>query len=335
MSRARALAATVAIVVAVACLPLSIVSVWARVQLVDEDAFTATLAPLARSSAVQDAVIAASIDAVDARLDADALTGSIVDGVIALGVGDRAADALRRLQTPVASAVRTLVHDSIDDAVRSATFGTVWDRLLRQAHRALTLAATSDGAGIVVQTDAGLGVQVGAVVAGVAERLSAQDAAWASLIPSVDHVVIIGSGDTLAAVRSGYALGVGAGWWMPLATAILLVAGIALARRRLDALRRAALAAAAALGALLIAAAAARMAVSSAAAGTALTPAAAAAVYDQLVSAVVGAVCASLAIALAVAAATWLAGEAARAAAFGRAWSHGELRRPRTDESSH
>ncbi|EXJ52009.1 hypothetical protein [Microbacterium sp. MRS-1] len=236
MSRARALASAVAIVLAVVCLPLSILSVWARVQLVDEDAFTATLVPLARSTTVQDALIAASADAVDARLDADALTGSIVDGIIGLGVGDRAADALRRLQAPAAAAVQTLVHDTIADAIRSDGFGSLWEQLLRQSHRALTLAATSDGAGVVVQTEAGLGIQVGAVVAGVKERLSAQGVAWATLIPSVDHVVVIGSGDTLAAVRTGYALGVTVGWWMPVATVILFLSGIALARRRLNAL---------------------------------------------------------------------------------------------------
>ncbi|KXZ61158.1 hypothetical protein Mlaev_00798 [Microbacterium laevaniformans] len=248
MSRARALAAAVAIVLAVVCLPLSILSVWARVQLVDEDAFTATLAPLARSTAVQDALIAASTDAADARLDAEVLTGSIVDGIIGLGVGDRAADALRRLQAPAAAAVQGLVHDTIAGAIRSDSFGALWDRLLRQSHRALTLAATSDGSGVVVHTEAGLGIQVGAVVAGVKERLSAQGVAWATLIPSVDPVVVIGSGDTLAAVRTGYALGVKAGWWMPVATAILFLTGIALARQRLDTLRRTALAAAAASG---------------------------------------------------------------------------------------
>lgn len=334
MSRARALASAVAIVLAVVCLPLSILSVWARVQLVDEDAFTATLVPLARSTAVQDALIAASADAVDARLDADALTGSIVDGITGLGVGDRAADALRRLQAPAAAAVQTLVHDTIADAIRSDGFGSLWEQLLRQSHRALTLAATSDGAGVVVQTEAGLGIQVGAVVAGVKERLSAQGVAWATLIPSVDHVVIIGSGDTLAAVRTGYALGVTVGWWMPVATVILFLSGIALARRRLNALRRAALAAAACLGALLIAAAAGRAAVSSAAAGTALTPAAAAAVFDQLLAAAVGATGAALAIALAVAAGAWLAGQSVRAAALRRAWSRWGLRRAAADESS-
>ncbi len=60
MATARGVASTAVIVVAAVLLPLSIVSGWARTQLVDEDAFTATLAPLSQAVEVQDAVIAAS-----------------------------------------------------------------------------------------------------------------------------------------------------------------------------------------------------------------------------------------------------------------------------------
>ncbi|WP_231560341.1 hypothetical protein [Microbacterium hominis] len=48
--------------------------------------------------------------------------------------------------------MQTPVHDAIAEAIRSDTFGAVWDDVLRQSHRALTLAATDDGAGVVVQT---------------------------------------------------------------------------------------------------------------------------------------------------------------------------------------
>ncbi|WP_231560339.1 hypothetical protein [Microbacterium hominis] len=121
---------------------------------------------------------------------------------------------------------------------------------------------------------------------------------------------------------------------MPVATAILLLAGIALARRRVDTLRWAALGAATALGALLIAAAVGRAAVSTAAAGTALTPAAAVAIYDQLLSAVVGACGVALAIALAVAAGAWLAGPSTPAVAVRHAWRRWGLRRAAATASS-
>lgn len=334
MARVRAAASAVLLVLAVVSLPLSIVSGWSRTQLVDEDAFTATLAPLARSAAVQDVVIAASTDAVDARLDADALTGAVVDGIIALGVGDRAADALRRLQAPAAAAVQRLVHETVADAIRSDAFSDAWTQLLRQSHRALTFASTSDGGGLVVQTDAGLGIQVGAVVAALKDRLSAQGIAGARVIPDVDRVVIVGSGDTLTTVRSGYALGVTAGLWLPIATAGLFLGGVLLSRRRLRAVGRAAVASAVAVAVLLAAAAAGRTVAASASTGTVLTPAAAVDVYDQLVAAAVGAAGVLLAVSLAIAAAAWLAGSSARAVALRAAGNRWRARRAAAGEPS-
>ena len=49
MATARGVASTAVIVVAAVLLPLSIVSGWARTQVVDEDAFAATLAPLSQA----------------------------------------------------------------------------------------------------------------------------------------------------------------------------------------------------------------------------------------------------------------------------------------------
>lgn len=49
-SRWRAIASAFVIVVASLLLPVTIVAAWARIQLVDEDAFVQTLAPRRRSS---------------------------------------------------------------------------------------------------------------------------------------------------------------------------------------------------------------------------------------------------------------------------------------------
>ena len=49
--------------------PVSIVGAWARVQLVDEDAFVATLAPLVDDPAVQAMIIDESMEAINAQVD--------------------------------------------------------------------------------------------------------------------------------------------------------------------------------------------------------------------------------------------------------------------------
>lgn len=331
MATARGVASTAVIVVAAVLLPLSIVSGWARTQLVDEDAFTATLAPLSQAVEVQDAVIAASTTAIDERLDTAALTGTVIDGLIDLGMGDRAAQALRRLEGPAATALQQLVHVAVADAVRSDAFSTVWEQVVRRSHRALTVAATSDGGG-VVQTADGLGIQIGAIVAAVEERLVAQGAPLAPFIPEVDHVVIIGSGDTLSAIRTGYAFGVALGGWMPVVTAVLFIGGVVLARRRAAALARAGIAAGIGSAILLIAAGVGRPWVASSATQADFSSAAALAIYDRLLAGAVGTAVVVLIVALVLVGAGWLAGASQRAVALRRRvahrWAH------RTDEAA-
>ena len=47
----------------------------------------------------------------------------------------------------------------------------MWATATRAAHRALVGAATSDGGGLVVRTDEGVGIQLGAVVERVKQNL--------------------------------------------------------------------------------------------------------------------------------------------------------------------
>ncbi|MDF2046223.1 hypothetical protein P2P98_08635, partial [Microbacterium sp. Kw_RZR3] len=55
--RIRAVASVVLLAFAVLTVPLALVAAWARLQLVDEDAFAATLTPLAADPRVQSLVI--------------------------------------------------------------------------------------------------------------------------------------------------------------------------------------------------------------------------------------------------------------------------------------
>ena len=230
--RWRAVLSTVLIVIAAVLVPVSIVAAWARVILVDQDQFVATLAPLSSEVAVQDLLIDESMSAISDTVDFAELTGRVFDGFEDLGIPPRAADALDLLRGPAASGVEGLVARGVTDVVRSDAFTDVWAATLRGAHRALTTTATSDGGGIIVQTGDGLGIQLGEVVARVQTRLVDQGVGIAGLIPAVDRVVIIGTGENVALLRTVYALAVGVGWWLPVVSLALFVAGILVARRR-------------------------------------------------------------------------------------------------------
>lgn len=283
--RWRALLSAVCIVIAAILVPVSIVSAWTRVQLVEEDAFVATLAPLVDDAEVQQLIIDETMDAVTAQVDFHALTQSVFDGIADLGLPPRAAQALGLLQAPAAEGLENLVDQAVTRVVTSDAFSDVWATTTRAAHRALTTAATSDGGGLVVRTDDGVGIQVGAIVETVKQRLVDRGVNVAQLIPQIDRVIIIGEGQNLAAVRTAYALATTLGWWLPVLSIALFALGIAIARRRSTAVLGAGLGLAIGAGALAATLSLGATAVQVAASDLDLSPSALDVIYGQLVAA--------------------------------------------------
>lgn len=284
-SRWRAIVSAICIVVAAILVPVSIVSAWARVQLVDEDSFVSTLAPLVDDAAVQAMIIDETMDAVNEQVDFHELTANVFDGIAGIdGFPPRAAQVLTMLQAPAADGLENLVNEAVTRVVESDAFSDVWATATRAAHRALTTAATSDGGGLVVRTDEGVGIQVGAIVDNVKQRLIDRGVSAAQLIPAVDRVIIIGKGDNLAAIRTGYALATTLGWWLPVITLALFGLGIAIARRRSVAVLGTGLAIAIGAGALAVGLGIGDTAMGIVAGDLDLSPSALDVIYDQLVA---------------------------------------------------
>ena len=230
--RWRTVLSAICIVVAAILVPVSIVGAWARVQLVEEDAFVNTLAPLVDDPAVQAMIIDETMSGITTQVDFSQLTASVFDGIADLGLPPRAVQALGLLQAPAADGLENLVNQTVTRVVESEAFADVWATATRAAHRALTTAATSDGGGLVVKTDEGVGIQLGAVVDRVKANLTDRGLGVAQLIPTIDKVVIIGEGNNLTAIRTGYAIAATMGFWLPVITLALFGLGILLARRR-------------------------------------------------------------------------------------------------------
>lgn len=282
--RWRAIVSALCIVIAAILVPVSIVTAWARVQLVEEDAFVATLAPLVDDPAVQALVIDETMDAITAQVDFHQLTSDVFTGISDLGVPPRVSQLLDMLQAPAADGLENLVSGAVTRVVESDAFSDVWATATRAAHRALTTAATSDGGGLVVKTDEGVGIQLGAIVDTVKQRLVDRGVSAAQLIPAIDRVIIIGKGDNLAAIRTGYALATTLGWWLPVITLALFGAGIALARRRSVAVLGTGLGLAVGAGALAASLAIGDTAMGIVASDLDLSPSALDVIYDQLVA---------------------------------------------------
>ncbi|MGY1550334.1 hypothetical protein ACW5CM_00960 [Microbacterium sp. A588] len=230
--RWRAVVSAVCIVVASVLVPASIIGGWARMQLVSEDAFVETLAPLIDDDAVQDLIMEETMSAVRAQVDFHALTDEVFDAIADLGVPSSAATALDILRQPAAEGMAGIVESTLATAVASDVFSDVWATSLRGAHRAFTLASTSDGGGIIVLSHDRVGIATGPLIAELKEMLVDRGVGVAAIIPETDRMIVLGDGETLRAIRSTHALIEAIGQWLPLVTIGLFGLGVGLARRR-------------------------------------------------------------------------------------------------------
>ncbi|WP_292827560.1 hypothetical protein [Microbacterium sp.] len=306
--RWRAVVSAICIVIAAILVPVSIVSAWARVQLVDEDAFVNTLAPLVDDPAVQALIVDETMSAITAEVDFNQITANVFDGIAGLGLPPRAVQALDLLQAPAADGLESLVTQTVTRVVESDAFADVWATATRAAHRALTTAATSDGGGLVVETPDGVGIQLGAVVERVKQNLVDRGLGAAELIPTVDRVVIIGEGDTLAAIRTGYAIVATMGWWLPVITLALFGLGILLARRRSTAILGTGLGLAIGAATLTAGLSIGSIAMGIVAGDLDLSPTALEAIYQQLVGAMTQTALVIMLLGVLVAVVGWLMG---------------------------
>ena len=260
--RWRAPLSALCIVIAAILVPVSIVASWARAELVDQNAFVQTFAPLADDPAVQALIIDQTVNAIDESIDINGLTADLFDGIAALGLPPRAGAALDLLRGPAAAGVQSILTNAITTAVESDAFASVWERALRLSHTALLATVNNDGTGAVAISNTGeVGIQLGPIVADLRQRLIDQGFGFASVIPVVSKTIVVAQSDALVVVNTVYALAVAVGWWVPLLCLGFFVIGSGIG----IALGSATLAIALAVGGTVLAVSAGSVAVTSAA----------------------------------------------------------------------
>jgi len=275
------------ITVAAVLVPVSIVSAWARTELVDENAFVATFAPLAEDPAVQAMIVAEAGDAIDASLDPAGLTDDLFDGLESLGLPPRAAAAIDLLRGPAAEGLGGLVDTTVAQLVASDVFASVWETTLRASHRGLAAAATgATPMGAITISDAGeVGISLAPIIDEVKSLLVAQGIGFAAAIPRVDTTIVLVQSDALVTLRIVYGVAATVGWWLPVVCLALFVAGVLVARRRSAALVGGGIGIAVGAGALGIALAVGATAASFTAANLDVSLAAVDAIYTHVVAA--------------------------------------------------
>ncbi len=271
-----------------ACLlaPCGTLAAWATLGLADTGRYVDTMAPLATDPAVRDLVADAVGDEV-----ARTLTPAPVDP-------DRDSDS----DTDAGAALAPFVRDAVHSFTRTEAFRTAWEAGNRAVHDAVLHALRDDTAPRGPVT-----VDLAPVTAQVKQRLAADRMPYAHRIPVEHTEVPVVPAEEVAGLRKGYHVLDAAALWLPLATVVLAVTGIAVAARRRRALTATGLGTALG-GALLALAVAVGRRLTLADLPDRLHRPAAAAIYDALTATLRTASWLLLALGLTVALLSWLTG---------------------------
>jgi hypothetical protein len=324
------LLATLLIVIGAILAPAAVVASWAKLVLTDTDRFVATYAPLVDDPDIQSYLTDETLTVINQQVDVPELTSDAIDGMISLGTGPAATDALNLLKGPAASGIQSLIQSGVSNFVSSEAFADVWATALRVSHTQFVALMENDSDGVVTIGDDGtIGIQLGPIVEAVKTALLAQGIELASQLPAVDRTLVVAQSDALPSIQVTYALAVAAGVWLPWIALLFLAAGVLVARRRSVALIWAAVALAVAMLLTLAAVAVGNLLIVSSVGPGVLPSDVATLLYDSLSDDVRITSIAVLVLAVVVAAVAWLAGPFTvprRMRGLARDWA-GHLRR--------
>ncbi|MDG4857416.1 hypothetical protein P8605_04460 [Streptomyces sp. T-3] len=187
------------VLIVLACLlaPLGALSTWAKYDIGDADTYVETMAPLASDPAVQDAV-------------ADAVTKEVMKAVD-LG--------------PLTGTVENFINDAVKSFTGTKAFKTAWNAAVRAAHDAVQDALDKGSTDTVT-------IDLAPITKQLKQQLVDEGAPFAKNIPVQHTEITVMSGNDLGSLRKGFHVLQIAGIWLPIASVLCALAGIALAVRR-------------------------------------------------------------------------------------------------------
>lgn len=272
------------LLISLACLlvPVSVASVWLHDVALDTDRYVATVSPLAKNPAIQDAALRHVRRAVEIRRSGRDITADIASWLRRHGLPPKAANAVEGLAPKLDPAVDQAVTAVAAHVVRGDQFPAVWVGANRAAHSAVVRVLTGKGHGPVGVDGDTVTLDLGAAVEKVKRQLRNAGLSSAKAIPDVDRRMVLFHSAQLGRARAVARLLDLAGAWLPALPVLLGTCGVLLAHRRRRALARAALGTAATSLALALGLAVARQYCLDHLPPRMLSRAAAAAVFDTL-----------------------------------------------------
>lgn len=280
----RAPVSAVMIILACVLAPLSVASVWTNTMINDTNRYVDTVAPVIDSPAVQSALTTQVTAAVMDNLDVKALTAQTLRSIAQQpNVPPRVAASLPALAVPLVNGIEGFTRAQVAKVLASPQFAQVWDQVNRVAHTQVVKLLQGNQGGAVTASGDTVTLNLAPVVAAVKARLVSQGFGLASNIPVVNRSFVLAQSSSISRAQGFYQLLNTLGVWLPIATLVLLVGGVATARDRRRAVLRGSLGVVAGMVVLGVLLALARMWYVNTTPGNVLTATAAGDVFDTLV----------------------------------------------------
>jgi hypothetical protein len=201
----RSLIALVLLLVGGLMVPLATAGWWLRDTVVPADAFVDTVAPLADNEEVQDAIRRTLVA--------------------------RSVTALENLPEPLRDRAEPVVRRAVRLVVESPAFEKAWREANRAAHRQIIGALAGGSETVDVRNGSTVVLELDPLADAVRERVSRAAPALAAAVPQVSATYPVGDVEELSRARTAYNLLEDYGRVLPFITALLILLGLAAARR--------------------------------------------------------------------------------------------------------
>lgn len=311
--------AAVVLLLAALLVVASVVARFARGELLDDDRYVSTVAPLATDPAVQDAIVNRVTDEVVTRIDIPALVQQA-----ASAVDIRGAEQLAPLVAgPISDFVESFVRKEVNKFVHSERFPVLWAEANRLAHRALDVVLTGEDGRYVSTQGTEIVVDLGPLVTQIKQRIAARGLTVVNQIPEVSIPFTVADVEQLPRIQRAVHLLDLAATWLPIIALLLLGCAVWLAPDRRRALLIGCVLIAVLLLALLVANRVARGVYEDGVAAAGRNVPAALSIYDTLLRYLISAVWTVIAVAVLGALWLWLAGPGRVPVAFRRLANRG------------
>lgn len=230
--RGRRALATALILLGALLLPSALVATWAQPTLSDSDAFAAAYGPLIRDVRVQTLLTDQVVEAIDQRIDVDAVVGEVMDALTGAVVTPRPQAALELLRQPAVEGIRSSIRSATETVITSEGLAVAWEETLRVSHSQAVAILSVDPDVIVTGTHEGLGLRLSPIIEMVKTSLVQRGFALAERIPVIDKTIVIVPAEWLPQAQFAYGAAIALGYWLPLLTLALLVGGILVSAHR-------------------------------------------------------------------------------------------------------